>query len=82
MSEQEKPYKLNPAAYVKVLEIFLDRLLVKKIIPIRFEDAVNQVLFDMDTMFEDEDNRKAFREVIRNFEENTDLEGWYNDEYK
>lgn len=82
MSEQEKPYKLNPAAYVKVLEIFLDRLLVKKIIPIRFEDAVNQVLFDMDTMFEDEDNRKAFREVVRNFEENTDLEGWYNDEYK
>jgi hypothetical protein len=77
----EQKEKTNPTAYVKALVIFLDRLLVKKIIPIPFEDAVQQVLFDMDSMFEDEDNRQAFRKVIGKFQEMTNLEGWYEGEY-
>jgi len=77
----EQTEKTNPTAYIKALEIFLDRLLVKKMIPIPFEDAVQQVLFDMDSMFEDEDNRQAFRRVIGNFQEMTNLEGWYEGEY-
>jgi len=73
--------KINPNAYLKALEIFLDRLMVKKMIPIDYKDAVDQVLFDMDNMFEDEENRKAFRDVVKNFKEVTNLEGWYEGEY-
>jgi hypothetical protein len=28
-------------------------------------------------MFDDEENKKAFELVIKNFEEVTDLKGWY-----
>jgi hypothetical protein len=77
----ENQEKINPTAYVKVLDIFLDRLTVKRIIPIPYKNAVNEVLYDMDSMFDDEDNRKAFRGVIDNFKEQTNLEGWYEGEY-
>jgi len=77
----EQKEKLNPAAYVRALEIFLDRMMVKKIIPIQYENAINEVLFDMDSMFEDEENRIAFRGAIENFMEQTDLKGWYEGEY-
>lgn len=77
----EEKDKLNPAAYVKVLEIFLDRMMVKKIIPIPYKNALNEVLFDMDTMFEDEENRIAFRGAIENFKEQTNLQGWYEGEF-
>ena len=77
----EKQEKIDPTAYVKVLDIFLDRLTVKRIIPIPFGNAVNEVLFDMDTMFEDEENRKAFRGVIDNFTEQTNPKGWYEGDY-
>jgi len=78
---ENKKGKINPSAYIKALEIFLDRLIVKKIIPIPYQDAVDQVLFDMDNMFEDEENRQAFRDVIKNFMEVTNLEGWYDGEF-
>jgi hypothetical protein len=54
-------------------------LQVKKIIPIPFEDAVEQVLFDMDLMFDDAENREAFRMVIDNFRTMTYLEDWYKE---
>ena len=77
----ENQEKINTTAYVKVLDIFLDRLTVKRIIPIPYKNAVNEVLYDMDSMFDDEENRKAFRGVIDNFTEQTNLEGWYEGEY-
>ena len=77
----EQTGKIDPTAYVKVLDIFLDRLTVKRIIPIPFGNAVNEVLYDMDTMFDDEENRKAFRGVIDNFTEQTNLKGWYEGDY-
>ena len=78
---EETKGKINPTAYIKAIEIFLDRLSVKKIIPIPYKDAVNQVLFDMDSMFDDDENREAFRDVIKNFTEVTDLEGWYEGKF-
>ena len=69
--------KPDPIIYVKVLEIFLDRMTVKKIIPIDYKNALNEVKFDMVGMFDDEENKKAFELVIKNFEEVTDLKGWY-----
>lgn len=71
--------KINPIAYIKAIEIFTDRLQVKKIIPIPFEDAVAQVLFDMNSMFDDAENREAFRMVIDNFRAMTYLEDWYKE---
>jgi hypothetical protein len=76
----EKISKPDPIIYVKVLEIFLDRMTVKKIIPIEYENAINEVKFDMVGMFDDEENKKAFESVIKNFEEVTDLKGWYEEE--
>jgi len=78
----EQTEKINPTAYVKAIDIFMDRLVVKRIIPIPFKDAVNQVLYDMDSMFDDDENRQAFRMVIDNFREMTNLEGWYEGEYE
>jgi hypothetical protein len=75
----EQISKPDPNIYVKVLEIFLDRMLVKKIIPIEYKNAINEVKFDMMSMFPDEDNRKAFESMIKNFEETTDLKGWYEE---
>ena len=64
-------------AYLKVLEIFLDRMLVKKIIPIDYKNALNEVVLDMTEMFADDENKAAFKAVIDNLIEVTDLEGWY-----
>ena len=69
--------KPDPIIYVKVLEIFLDRMTVKKIIPIEYKNAINEVKFDMMNMFPDEENKQAFELIIKNLEEVTDLKGWY-----
>ena len=71
--------KPDPIIYVKVLEIFLDRMIVKKIIPIEYENAINEVKFDMMNMFPDEENKQAFESIIKNLEEVTDLKGWYEE---
>ena len=75
----EQISKPDPIIYVKVLEIFLDRMLVKKIIPIEYENAINEVKFDMMNMFPDEENKQAFESIIKNLEEVTDLKGWYEE---
>ena len=75
----EQISKPDPNIYVKVLEIFLDRMLVKKIIHIEYENAINEVKFDMMNMFPDEENKQAFKLIIKNFEEATDLKGWYEE---
>jgi len=71
--------KPDPNIYVKVLGMFLDRMIVKKIIPIEYENAINEVKFDMMNMFPDEENKQAFESIIKNLEEVTDLKGWYEE---
>jgi hypothetical protein len=71
--------KVDPSSYLKVVELFLDRMLVKKIIPIPYENAINEVKFDMYELFPDEENKQAFDLIIKNLQEITDLEGWYKD---
>ena len=71
--------KPDPSIYIKVLEIFLDRMTVKKIIPIEYKNAINEVKFDMMNMFPDEENKQAFESIIKNLEEVTDLKGWYEE---
>ena len=75
----EQISKPDPRIYVEVLGMFLDRLIVKKIIPIEYKNAINEVKFDMMSMFDDEENKQVFESVIKNFEEVTDLKGWYED---
>jgi len=36
----------------------------------------------MDSMFDDDENRQAFRRVMDNFREMTNLEGWYEGDYE
>ena len=75
----EQISKPDPRIYVEVLGMFLDRLIVKKIIPIEYKNAINEVKFDMMNMFPDEENKQAFELIIKNFEEATDLKGWYEE---
>ena len=75
----EQISKPDPRIYVEVLGMFLDRLIVKKIIPIEYKNAINEVKFDMMSMFDDEENKQVFESVIKNFEEVTDLKGWYEE---
>lgn len=75
----EQISKPDPRIYVEVLGMFLDRLIVKKIIPIDYKNAINEVKFDMMNMFDDEENKQVFDLVIKNFEEVTDLKGWYEE---
>lgn len=75
----EQISKPDPRVYVKVLEMFLVRMLVKKIIPIEYKNAINEVKFDMMSMFSDEEDKQAFELIIKNFEEATDLKGWYEE---
>lgn len=49
--------------YLKVVQIFLDRMLVKKIIPIDYENALNEVVLDMTNMFEDDENKADLKEL-------------------
>lgn len=75
----EQISKPDPRIYVEVLGMFLDRLIVKKIIPIEYKNAINEVKFDMMSMFSDEEDKQAFELIIKNFEEATDLKGWYEE---
>lgn len=75
----EQISKPDPRIYVEVLGMFLDRLIVKKIIPIEYKNAINEVKFDMMSMFSDEEDKQAFESIIKNFEEVTDLKGWYEE---
>ena len=53
-------------------------MLVKKIIPIEYKNAKNEVYFDMLNLFEKEDQH-IFKKALADFESITDVEGWYND---
>jgi hypothetical protein len=70
--------KPNPSLFLKVMEIYLDRLQVKKMIPIPYENAINEVYFSMLEIIP-KDQHNVFNQAIKDFESITDIEEWYND---
>lgn len=75
MENIEKP---SPSLFLNVMNIYLDRMHVKKIIPIEYKNAKNEVYFDMLNLFAKEDQH-IFKKALADFESITDIEGWYND---
>ena len=75
MENIEKP---SPSLFLNVMKVYLDRMLVKKIIPIEYKFAKNEVYFDMLNLFAEED-QQIFKKALTDFESITDVEGWYND---
>jgi hypothetical protein len=75
VEEIDKP---NPSMFLNVMGIYLDRLLVKKIIPIEYKNAKNEVYYDMLDLIS-VDQQDVFKKALEDFESITDVEGWYND---
>jgi hypothetical protein len=75
MKNVEKP---NPSLFLDVMKVYLDRMFIKKIIPIDYNNAKNEVYFDMLNLFAEEDQH-IFKKALDDFECITDVEGWYND---
>ena len=74
VEEIDKP---NPSMFLNVMGIYLDRLLVKKIIPIEYKNAKNEVYYYKVSMVEEE-QQDVFKKALEDFESITDIEGWYN----
>lgn len=75
MENIEKP---SPSLFLEAMKVYLDRMLVKKIIPIDYKNAKNQVYLDMLDLFA-EDDQPIFKKALADFDSITDIEGWYND---
>lgn len=75
MENIEKP---SPSLFLEAMKVYLDRMLVKKIIPIDYKNAKNQVYLDMLDLFA-EDDQAIFKKALADFDSITDIEGWYND---
>ena len=71
----EKP---NPSLFLNVMSVYLDRMLVKKIIPIEYKNAKNEVYYDMLELIPEE-QQGVFKKALVDFESITDIEDWYND---
>jgi hypothetical protein len=78
ISKMENVEKPNPSLFLNVMNVYLDRMLIKKIIPIDYNNAKNEVYFDMLNLFAEEDQH-IFKKALADFEGITDVEGWYND---
>lgn len=75
MENIEKP---SPSLFLEAMKVYLDRMLVKKIIPIEYKNAKNEVYLDMLDLFA-EDEQAIFKKALADFDSITDIEGWYND---
>lgn len=75
MENIEKP---NPSLFLNVMRVYLDRMIVKKIIPIEYKNAKNEVYYDMLDLIS-VDQQDVFKKALADFESITDVEGWYND---
>jgi hypothetical protein len=53
-------------------------MIVKKIIPIEYKNAKNEVYYDMLDLIS-VDQQDVFKKALEDFESITDVEGWYND---
>ena len=75
---EENIEKPNPSLFLNVMSVYLDRMLVKKIIPIDYKNAKNEVYYDMVGIIPEE-QQDVFKKALADFESITDVEGWYND---
>lgn len=75
---EENIEKPNPSLFLNVMSVYLDRMLVKKIIPIDYKNAKNEVYYDMIGLIPEE-QQDVFKKALVDFESITDVEGWYND---
>ena len=75
---EENIEKPNPSLFLNVMSVYLDRMLVKKIIPIEYKNAKNEVYYDMVGLIPEE-QQDVFKKALVDFESITDVEGWYND---
>ena len=75
---EENIEKPNPSLFLNVMSVYLDRMLVKKIIPIDYKNAKNEVYYDMVGLIPEE-QQDVFKKALVDFESITDVEGWYND---
>jgi hypothetical protein len=71
----EKP---NPELFLEAMKDYLNRLTIKKIIPIPYENAKSETYFSMLDIVPKEQH-EVFEKAIMDFEAITDVEGWYND---
>ena len=72
--------KPNPENFLSVMQVYLDRLVVKKLIPIEYDNAKEEVYYDLVTSFKSELEQQVFRKAIEDFESITNLKDWYNNE--
>jgi hypothetical protein len=75
---EESIEKPNPSLFLNVMSVYLDRMLVKKLIPIEYKNAKNEVYYDMLELIPEE-QQGVFKKALADFESITDIEDWYND---
>ena len=75
---EENIEKPNPSLFLNVMSVYLDRMLVKKIIPVEYKNAKNEVYYDMLELIPEE-QQGVFKKALVDFESITDIEDWYND---
>jgi hypothetical protein len=75
---EESVEKPNPSLFLNVMSVYLDRMLVKKLIPIEYKNAKNEVYYDMLGLIPEE-QQNVFKKALADFESITDIEDWYND---
>jgi hypothetical protein len=75
---EESIEKPNPSLFLNVMSVYLDRMLVKKLIPIEYKNAKNEVYYDMLGLIPEE-QQNVFKKALADFESITDIEDWYND---
>lgn len=68
--------KPNPSLFLSVMSEYLNRLTIKKIIPIDYEQAKMQTYYDMVSLFPTE-HQDLFKTALDDFESITDIKSWY-----
>jgi hypothetical protein len=68
--------KPNPSLFLSVMSEYLNRMHIKKIIPIDYEDARMQTYYDMVSLFPKE-HQELFKKALEDFESATDVKSWY-----
>jgi hypothetical protein len=71
--------KPNPSLFLDVMNEYLNRLTVKKIIPIEYENAKMETYYDMVRLVPLE-QQELFKKALDDFDSITDIKGWYEDE--
>ena len=71
--------KPNPSLFLNVMNEYLNRLTLKTIIPIDYENAKMETYYDMVSLVPAE-QQELFKKALSDFESITDIKSWYLDE--